>query len=114
MTDDEYPLEQTHGLEPGGNFQELPDDLPPPDKYHAARDLADLIGEPELAEKRDVIGLTSEDPARWESLDIARAASYAREAYPAGFERIVLAHPWLNEAAASASHDALGALEDSF
>lgn len=100
--------------EAGAGFREIADDLPPPDQYHAARDLAALIGEQELTEKRDEIGLPSADPARWESLDIARAASYAREHYPAGFERVILAHPWLNESADSASHDALGALADQF
>jgi hypothetical protein len=100
--------------EAGAGFREIPDDLPPPDQFQAARDLAALIGEQELTQKLDEIGLPSADPSGWESLDIARAASYARDHYPAGFERILLAHPWLSESAASASHDALGALADQF
>lgn len=112
--DDEQQRADRQASEAGEGFREIPDDLPPPDQFQAARDLAELIGENELTEKRDEIGLPSIDPALWESLDIARAASYAREKYPSGFERVVLSHPWLNESADSASHDALGTLGDQF
>ena len=92
------------------------DDLPPPDHYHAARDLAEMLrgrGE-DLAALAGEIGLPDVDPARWERLDVARAASYARETYGDAFTRLVAAHPWLEDAAQSSAHDALGSLADRF
>ncbi len=100
----------------GTDFIELPDDLPEPDLYHAARDLAELLraGGEDLPRLAQQIGLPGDDAALWERLDVARAASYARDAHGEAFARLVAAHPWLEEAAQSSAHDALGSLADSF
>ena len=97
-----------------GSFVEREDDLPPPDKYHAARDLAEAIGAAELSAHQGEIGLPDIDPARWESLDIARAAAWAQAHRPDALARAAEAHPWLRDSAASVSPDAAGALVDGF
>lgn len=92
------------------------DDLPAPDHYHAARDLAELLtsqGE-NVAQLAGEIGLPGDDPALWERLDVSRAAAHARARYPDAFAPVAQAHPWLAESADESSPGALGALGDSF
>ena len=97
-------------------FIEREDDLPEPDHYAAARDLAALLkkaGE-DLPALSAQIGLAGEDPSSWEMLDIARAASYARDTHADAFAALRAEHPWLERAADSSAHDALGSLSDRF
>jgi hypothetical protein len=117
MNDDsQYQRDLAAARDEGTGFIELQDDLPPPDHYHAAQDLAGLLtqGGEDLSRLAPEIGLPGADPALWERLDVARAASYARERYGDAFARLVAAHPWLEEAAQSSAHDALGSLADRF
>jgi len=115
-TPDSYERDVERAREEGTDIIERTDDLPPPDHYRAARDLAEMLrarGE-DLAALAGEIGLPDVDPARWERLDVARAASYARERHPEAFASIAADHPWLGEAAEGSAHDALGALADRF
>lgn len=100
----------------GTGFIEIKDDLPEPDRYRAASDLARMLTErgEDLGELGEHIGLASDDPADWEALDIARAASFARHHHRDGFDRLRAAYPWLEAAADSSAHDALGSLTDRF
>lgn len=111
--DDNFARDLARARDENTDFLEVPNDLPPPDRYHAARDLADLLKN-DLPARLEEIGLPDVDPARWESLDIARAASFAREAYPNEFSAVVASHPWLENSADQSAHDALGALGDRF
>lgn len=113
-TDAAYERDRAAAEEDGTAIPELTDDAPPKDLYHAAKELADLIGPEALADLRDTIGVADTDPARWESLDVARAAGYARSSDPDGFSRLTLTYPWLEESAGRAHHDALGTLADRF
>jgi len=109
-----YERERAAAEDDGTAILELTDDAPPADLYHAAKELADLIGPESLADLRDTIGVADVDPARWESLDVSRAAGYARSFDPDGFSRLVLTYPWLEDAAGRSHHDALGTLADRF
>ena len=111
-----YEREVARAREEGTDFIERTDDLPPPDHYHAARDLAEMLraGGEDLPRLAGEIGLPGDDPARWERLDVARAASYARDRHGDAFARVAANHPWLNESADETAHDALGALADRF
>lgn len=113
--DGHYQADLARAQADGTGFIER-DDLPEGDHYHAARELADLLtGQGEtLATLAPEIGLASDDPARWERLDVARAASYVRDRYPEALEPLLSRHPWLDTAAKSGAHDALDALGNSF
>jgi hypothetical protein len=111
-----YERDLARARDEGTDIIERTDDLPPPDHYRAARDLAELLtGEGEdLDALAGEIGLPGSDPALWERLDVARAASYAHDTYGAAFARVAAAHPWLAEWAARNDHGALGTLGDRF
>jgi hypothetical protein len=85
------------------------DDFPPSDLYHAAAALAELLAS-DLPREAEYIGLVDTDPARWESLDVARAADYARTKHGDGFARLVSRFPWLD----SAADQSFGAHADGF
>ncbi len=111
-----YERDVARAREEGTDFIERTDDLPPPDHYHAARDLAEMLraGGEDLLGLAAEIGLPGDDPSRWERLDVARAASYAREKHADAFARVAADHPWLSDSADETAHDALGALADRF
>ena len=116
MSDESYERDVARAREEGTDFIERADDLPPPHHYHAARDLAGILrdaGE-DLSQLAGEIGLPGDDPSRWERLDIARAASYARDKHADAFARVTADHPWLGDAADESAHDALGSLADRF
>lgn len=112
----QYERDLARARDEGTDVIERTDDLPAPDHYQAARDLARLLTESgeDLGRLAGEIGLPGDDPARWERLDVARAASYARDRYEGAFTRLAAAHPWLQDAADSSAHDALGTLGDRF
>ncbi len=115
-TPDSYERDVQRAREEGTDFIERTDDLQPRDHYRAARDLAEMLrgrGE-DLAALAAEIGLPDVDPVRWERLDVARAASYARARHPDAFAPVAAEHPWLGEAAEEGTHDPLGALADRF
>ena len=114
--DDKFARDFARARDDGTDLIERTDDLPAPDHYHAARDLADLLdaeGE-NIAALAAEIGLPGDDPALWERLDVSRAAAYARERHPDAFARVAQAHPWLAESASDSAPGALGALGDRF
>ena len=115
-SDSRYERDLERAQAEGTDFIERTDDLPEPDRYHAARGLADLLreGGEDLPRLAGEIGLAGEDPALWESLDVARAAAYAREKHAEPFGKLVEAHPWLAASADSAAPGALGSLADRF
>ena len=114
--DSQYERDVARAREEGTDFVELENDLPEPDRYGAAKDLARLLSErgENWAELAGEVGLPGEDPALWEALDIARAASYARAKYREAFAGVVVSHPWLEAAADSSAHDAIGSMADRF
>lgn len=116
MSDEGYEQDVARARAEGTDFIERTDDLPPPDHYHAARDLAEMLraGGEDLAQLAGEIGLPDDDPSRWERLDVARAASYARDKHADAFVRVAADHPWLNDSADGSAHDALGSLADRF
>ncbi len=100
----------------GTDIIDRENDLPPPAHYRAASDLHRLFTEKQenFLELAEEIVLPGDDPALWERLDVARAASYAQEKYPDDFAAVAEAHPWLQESADSSAHDALGSMGDRF
>ncbi len=114
--DQEYEREREEARAEGTDFLEREDDLPEPDLYRTASDLARLLldaGE-DLTQLKAQLGLPSEEPARWEHLDIARAASYARETHQEAFAALVTTHPWLENIAENYGYGAMGSLADKF
>lgn len=111
--DANYERERVGAEEDGTALQEQEGDFPPADLYHAAQALADALGN-DLTEHQEVIGVPDTDPTRWERLDVARVASYARHHRGEAFTSLLSQYPWLAEYADSASHDAMGALSDQF
>ena len=115
MPDDtSYERERRKAEEDGTALVEQTDDFAPADMYHAAREIADALGESELREKWETIGVAGVDPTLWERLDVARAASYLRHHHPDAFTGLTPRYPWLAEYADSAAHDPMGALSDQF
>ncbi|MBC8104027.1 MAG: hypothetical protein H7Z41_15750 [Cytophagales bacterium] len=104
-----YTRDRASAEDDGTALGERTDDLPPADLYHAAAALADLLVE-DLPREWEYIGLPDTDPARWESLDVARAAGYARERRAEGFAALVVRFPWLE----SKADQAYGAHADGF
>ncbi len=114
--DARYEDDLADARDEGTDRIERTDDLPAPDHYHAARDLADLLGAKgeNLALVAGEIGLPGDDPALWERLDVSRAAAYARAQHPTAFENVAAVHPWLAGSADDSTPGALGSLGDRF
>ena len=93
-----YTRDRTSAEDDGTALPERTDDLPPSDLYHAAAALAELLAD-DLASEAEYIGLADSDPARWESLDVARAAGYARKSHSDAFATLVQRFPWLEDSA---------------
>ena len=93
-----YERDRAAAEDDGTALLERTDDLPPSDLYHAAAALAQLLAD-DLPREAEYIGLVDLDPARWESLDVARAADYARKNYASGFAELTSRFPWLGESA---------------
>lgn len=111
-----YEDDLARARDEGTDLIERTDDLPASDHYHAARDLADLLGAKgeNLALVASEIGLPGDDPALWERLDVSRAAAYARAQHPDAFENVAAMHPWLADSADDTTPGALGSLGDRF
>lgn len=105
----DYDRERAAAEDDGTALLERADDLPPSDLYHAAFALAELLAD-DLPQQAEYIGLVDLDPARWELLDVARAADYARRNRATGFAELTTRFPWLGKAA----DQSFGALGDSF
>ena len=105
----DYDSERAAAEDDGTALSERTDDLPPSDLYHAAAALAELLAN-DLSEQAEYIGIVDLDPARWESLDVARAADYARRNRATGFAELTARFSWLENAA----DQSFGALGDSF
>ncbi len=88
-------------------------DLPPADLYHGAEALAQILAD-DLPENWQNIGLADTDPARWESLDVARAAAFAVRNRRAAFDALLERFPWLAAYGSGHSADPLGAMADQF
>jgi len=114
--DSNYEEDLSNARDDNTDLIERTDDLPAPDHYHAARDLARLFADAgeNLSQLASDIGLPGDDPALWERLDVARAAAHARERHPDAFGRVAAAHPWLNKSADESTPGALGSLADRF
>lgn len=114
--DPRYEDDLARARDEGTDLIERTDDLPASDHYHAARDLADLLGAKgeNLALIASEIGLPGDDPALWERLDVSRAAAYARAQHPDAFENVAATHPWLADSAEDSTPGALGSLGDRF
>lgn len=93
-----YASDRAAAEDDGTALPERTDDLPPSDLYHAAAALAELLAD-DLPREAEYIGLADTDPARWESLDVARAADYARKNHHDAFAPLVRRFPWLEDAA---------------
>jgi hypothetical protein len=104
-----YASDRTAAEDDGTALAERTDDLPPPDLYHAAVALAGLLAN-DLPREAEYIGLADIDPVRWESLDVARAAEYARKNHKDGFASLAARFPWL----AAAADQSFGAHADGF
>ncbi len=93
-----YTRDRAAAEDDGTALLERTDDLPPSDLYHAAAALAELLAD-DLPGEAEYIGIADTDPARWESLDVARAADYARSKHAEKFALLVARFPWLDSAA---------------
>jgi hypothetical protein len=104
-----YVADKAASEDEGTALLERTDDLPPADLYHAAVALADLLKN-DLPREAEYIGIVDSDPARWQSLDVARAADYARKNRSGEFTELIPRFPWLEKAA----DQAYGAHADGF
>lgn len=96
--DENYARAREAAEEDGTALPERTDDLPPSDLYHGAVALAKLL-EGDLPDALEFIGLPDTDPSRWEALDVARAADYARKHRPDAFASLTERFPWMAEIA---------------
>ena len=105
-------------LNPDAATETLPEatsDMPPPDLFHAAQELAvKLAALPNGDKEARALNLSLSEPALWGMLDVRRAASVMRDNHPQPWKEIASRYPWLDEAADEGGSDAMDAMANQF
>ena len=99
----------------GFALAESTNDMPPPDLFHAAQELATKLSAlPDGEAEARALNLSLSEPALWGMLDVRRAASVLRDKHPHLWSETSARYPWLKEAAEKGGSDAIEAMANQF